>query len=429
MTTAIRIVVIASACIGLAVGVAWCGRSAEDRESSQMLTKAVARATALGVPVYAEDIRKVSIPDNENAWIELNQISDRLRSSEKSRLDTSTGLTELLSMTDDIEFLKSAPPTMNEWESFLELSEQAAKKSKYKSEHEWERGLAMLQRDVGSHKDLIRAFLVQSRSRLLDGNQPLAISSLDTAIKINRFLDDEQTMLGYLVCNASDALIAREIINQARDTNSAAYRSSLKQLVSGLFPAIDIKYVMNGETLLFIEWVRHVNEESQIGNKLRIEINSGYSSDLARAKGFSLPADKAREFEALAIEAVCDFYEKLSPSVVDYRKNDAILKKLFESEIEWLLSGYSYGWYEIGHMLGMGEYTVFRDCAQRAVGAEAYLWAFEISCGLSSPKRGEKRMSKIIMGAYLIYDSIKSEFSVSIFVDTGESSRIKFEIE
>ena len=123
---------LAAAVLVVALGV-YAFRAKEGRERAVLessLAVALARAESLGVPVHAAHLRTDSIPDEDNAWIELKEISDLFRDLLKEPAD----VTQILMISERTEFVGAAEDALPAWQVSFGLAEAAAGKKGYQPE-------------------------------------------------------------------------------------------------------------------------------------------------------------------------------------------------------------------------------------------------------------------------------------------------------
>ena len=318
------------------------------------------------------------------------------------------------------------------WQTVLALAEAAARKKGYQPEREWESGMATLMPDLASDKGLVRALMVRARYELYQGEMNASIDSFRTASAITNLLQHDATMMGVAVNNSIENIIAQEIVFQVERTDSEQQRSELWRVLDTLYRPKDVVSTYQQEVVLMLEALRMASEENEYGNEFRKEMKEADAlSVIGKIAGMSLPAKRALKFEALGIQAACDFHESLSPNLGDYAANDARFMKLAGLPGEWVLDGYPYGLVEIMYTLGwyddslgIGPYALL---ARRELVGETYREAFEIVAGWKSLEDGAKWPSESLATAEFEYLEYEGGFSITMTAPDLKPRTLKFD--
>ena len=406
-------------------------RAKEEREQAALdaaLADALARAESLGVPVRADHLRGDPIPDEDNAWVELNEISDLYWDS----LDQGPYISEIMKISDKAEWIAVAEEALPAWQTVFGLAEAVAGKQGYQPEREWESGMAMLVYDLASDKGLVRALMLRARHELYQGDLNASIDSFHTASAITNLLQHDATMMGVLVSYSMENIIAQEIVFQVGRTDSERHKSDLRGVLDTLFQPKDVVSTYQQEVVLMLEALNMVSEENVYGNKLRKEIKDGGGlSVIGKIAGMSLPAKRALKFEALGIQAACDFHKSLSPDLGDYAANDARFMKFAELPGEWVLDGYPYGLVEIMYTLGWYDDSSgirpYALLARRELDGEVFRRAFEIVTGSDSLDDGVRWPSNRLATAEFEYLEYEGGFSIAMTAPDLKPRTLKFD--
>lgn len=417
------------AAVMLVVGLWVFSNRAEEERNKTGLATALARAESLGIPVYAKQLYESPIPDEENGWVEIKEITRVF--DENS--DNWTYASELSKITDRDEFLARAEIVIQQYEPIYQQVQLLMLKEKYVAGRDWEQGVAMLMPDLRSRKQTIHALCVRARYRLFNDDVAGSIDDLNAANRIAASLGSERSLITVSAWLSTQKTIASEVIRHGSHAISEDHKSQLTSVLDALFQPIDLKTMYEQEIVLFLDSMRMVSDENKNGNQFRKEIDDMDGHSLAgKLEGSSLSATAARKFEALGIEAACDFYEGLSPKIEDYVKNDELYTKFVEHPTEWVAQGFPYGFYEILNHLGLFDTSLtigpYRLMARRAMVGELYQKALEFVTGSVLLDDGVKWRSKLIDGAEFEFLMYEGGFSITVTAPDLGPTTLKFDL-
>ena len=420
---------LAAAVIIVGLGVfAFRVKDARERATVESdLSAALARAESLGVPVYADQLRGDPIPEEENAWIEILQIDEKIRGSD---LESNFNARATLKLVDSSEFRLEAGRILPYWDEVFDLAEIVANKSGYVSDRKWEMGLLILFFDYLSNKSVVRALLVKSRYQLLEGDTAASLKTHETVRRYARHLLNETSEIGLLVHTSIELLQASEIVLQAAISESVDHLVALTELLGHLFQERSPRSAFAAEIVMFVELIRSVNEQNEFGNELRDGINEENVSPIATLGGFSLPDHQARGFEARAIEAACDYFEALSADLGNFKQDNADFADLMNLPYSWALDGYPFGHLEIysqlvernAEMPGLLSHLLTRRLTGEISGE-----ALAIVLGESVRDDGETWTSSLYSQALLEYTESDSGFSITTSAPDLNPITLKFD--
>ncbi|MCH7904314.1 MAG: hypothetical protein IH944_07070 [Armatimonadetes bacterium] len=416
------------AAVLLVVGLWAFSNLKEEERNKTRLATALARAESLGVPIYTKQLYESPILDDENAWVEINEI-DRLYDENS---DNWPSASEFSRISDRDEFLAGAAVAIQQFEPIYQQVQLLMLKEKYVVGRDWERGVAMLMSDLGSSKQAVTALCVRARYRLFNDDVAGSIDDLNSANRISALLGSERSLTTVIAWLGTQKTIASEVIRHGSHAISEDHKSQLESVLDALFQPIDLKTLYEQEIVLFLDSMRMVSDENKNGNQFRKNIDDIDMHSLAgKIEGSSLSASAARKFEILGIQAACDFYEKLSSRVEDYVKNDEQYTKFVEHPTDWVAQGFPYGFYEIMDHLGLFDASLtigpYRLIARRAMVGELYQKAFEIATGSVSLDDGAKWQSKLIDGAEFEFLMYEGGFSITVTAPDLDPVTLKFD--
>ncbi|HXH60947.1 MAG TPA: hypothetical protein VNI20_06275, partial [Fimbriimonadaceae bacterium] len=291
----------------------------KENQTVTALHQAQARAKKLGIPVYASQLHALQIPDEDNAWVDLDKVS-KLKASGKFSDSEFAAFPKLLDIQDRQEFVESASKAVAKWEPALELVRSASKKSGYYPKLEWENGAALLRPELATDKGLLKDLLIESRLFFFKGQHDKAIDTLKTATRLVGLMRKDHTELGFMVSVSEENYIADDVIGQAQSTHDAKAISDLRSILDTLYPSIPVRKALEFEPVLFVESVRMSSSDSKAGNELRASIKPEDRPLIPTASSTS--PSKALEFEAKAINAACAYYDGLVDDISAYQEND-----------------------------------------------------------------------------------------------------------
>jgi hypothetical protein len=388
---------------------------------SAELERAKQQAKKLGVLVSASDLSQFQVPDGENAWNDLDQVRHFLyeeNAGEKPWKD----LVALMSPVSSGSFVKRGEKALANWEPALTHARSAAAKSRYFPNCDWVKGVAMLRPELASDKMLARALVLESRVAYLKGDFEKASESLATATKIAGLLRSDKTCVGQLVAIAIENIVSKECVCQAGNA-PATYRVSLERILS-TFPEIPSpREAFKFETVVFVESVRMVSEESNSGNDLRASLLPGDKVTGA----LKLPADRARDFELLAIDAAKRCVQGLNGDLSDYEANDRALQEMVDLPKAWVPLGFPQGFADLYWSLSE-EWHPCTEWFIQSVRREAFKTALAIASGSLKLVDGQMLKSALTSDATIKYSGQPANFVLTLNVERLEPTKLSFEI-
>ena len=388
-------------------------RTNDKREQSK-LDDAIARAESLGIPVYASQLQQDPIPDEENAWIVMIEIGRLFDEHE----DYYSYYSDVSRIYNREEFLESAESAIKLWEPVYQQIEQLKTKDKYVPNRDWDRGMALLMPSLFSSKYVVDALRVRARYKLFNDDIAGSVEDLNTAQQFTRLMRTESHLHGAAIWMRLENVLATELVFHARSSSSQEHSSQLKSVLSSLFQPVDARAVYKQETALFLNALRMVSDDDEDGNEIRKEIDDMDGHSIAgKLAGSSLTPRKALKFEAMGIEAACDYYESLSPDVRDYLANDASYAHFVELPTGWEEEGFPYGFIEIMKALDVIGSSMddrpYGKLARHALEGEQYQKAFAIATGSVTLTDGAKWYSRLIVDAEFEYLEYEGGFSIT----------------
>ena len=395
--------------------------------SKAQVAEARARADSLGMLVYAEQLQKHAVSDERNAWVDLDELRKLYDTAGTSSGDWKN-VPEIMSIRDKGQFLSHARAALGRWEPMLALARKAAKKQGYFPNVNWEDGAALLRPDFATCKAVIRALLMESRTKQLEGDVEAAVQPLEVAAQIARLLLADRTVLGVLVCAAIEVLVAKEVVAQAALAESTKHREALSEVLGYLYRPVQVEEAFAFETVLFVESVRMVSIENEAGNRLRSSIRP---EDRPLISRMDLPPHLARLFEARALQEAGDYYAGLNDDLSAYAHNDALLHRLTGSTANWTADGFPIGFAKLLEQLGGGGFVqsggAYWRLALRSLSKQATRLAFEMATGNIAPSDGQSWIGVEVNGSELTYASKNGGFEIEISAPDVESSTLSFE--
>ena len=412
----------------------------QDEHEQSKLEAALARAESLGLPVYAEHLRNDQIPDEENAWVEIDAIREMTNGRDSQGGDW-VNSRDFIDVEDPFERTLLFRRMVDDWQPALALAKIAANKPGFDAHREWEAGVAMFTPDLYLSQAVCRVLVQEAKIRFDDGDLPASLKSLRAAKSVASFYFSERVWLHSIPFFGVHRRIGEEIVRQSQLGVPERHQSALRELLVQVFETTGPKEMFAAETVTFVETIRMVNEENEIGQREFKEYREfGFGVD-DEEFGTFLPPAQAVESEVMSINAACDYYESLSSDLADYKSNDEQYANMVNAPYDWVsVYGAATDGFEHGVPFGflamyddwLTPYSVspsgpFSGRAWNLLRGEAYLAAFDHVTGVTELQDSVTWNANVIPVAELVFELYEGGFSITATAPDLEPLKLKFD--
>ena len=296
-----------------------------ERQASSELTAARNAARQAGLPVNAEEFRKLlGEPQGKNAFDVIQRLGpmSKARKASGQRRLGDVGTAEL-----------SNRAVLSEFSDHLLLFEEAAACDSYVPSRQWEDGLLLLASDLAEFKHVARLAMARARSSLDSGDYAAAFEDARRIAKLSALVRTERHAIAHMVASAYEIIVAKLLLESAPKFKSEAHWDTAQELMEALLPTPTVIDYFVGDMVMHFETLRYLCEG---GPQAQVFLDAARSEDSA-SKATPLKDADSRAIEAEALIVWTQFFKSASNDVTAVAENEAHYQKVYEKLVEWTL--------------------------------------------------------------------------------------------
>jgi len=296
-----------------------------ERQASSELTAARNAAREAGLPVNAEEFRKLlGEPQGKNAF-EVLQRLEPMSKARKASGQRRLGDVETADLSDRAVY--------SEFSDYLRIFEEAAACESYVPKRQWEDGLLVFFPDFAELKYVVRLAMARARSSLNSGDYAAAFEDARRVTKLTALVRTERHAIAHLSASALELFVAKFLLESAPKFKSEAHWDTAQELMKALLPTPTVVDNFVGDMVMHFETLRYLCEG---GPQAQEFLNAARSQDSA-SKATPLRDADSRTIEAEALIVWTQFFKSASNNVTAVAENEAHYQKVYEKLVEWTL--------------------------------------------------------------------------------------------